>query len=153
MKKYASKGLVDIVSTAGSMVLFLLFAVCMLIMVSAAASTYARITRSYEQTFSSSAALRYVTNKLRSADSAEILDGGSGVAVTDGGIVCVIYAGSDGIYERSAAAGAPALMQGGSRIFEGASVAITEADGLYTVTVTRGGESRSVFVRKGDCAG
>lgn len=149
MKKYTSKGLADMAGTMGSILLFLLFAVCMLIMISVAASAYSKIKGEFGQTFSASSSLKYVTNKLRSADSAEILGEGSGLAVKSGGLVCVIYSAPDGIYEKSIPADETPEMSGGSLIFEDMSLSVTEDGELYTVSVCVGGDSGTVLVRKG----
>lgn len=148
MKKYTSKSLADIAEAAGSMLLFALFAVCMLIIIGAAVSAYTRISSGYEQSFTESASLKYVTNKLRGADGAEILGNGEGIAVESGGIVCVIYSGSDGIYEKNTALGEAPEMSGGACIFSNASLLVTEDGGLYTVTVTHKDEKARVLVRK-----
>ena len=148
MKKYTSKSLADITEAAGSMLLFTLFAACMLIIISAAASAYSRINSGYEKSFTVSASLKYVTNKLRSADSVEIL-GDEGIAVENGGILCVIYCGTDGIYEKNISAGETPEMSGGTCIFAEAALYVTEEGNLYTIAVTRGEETSQVLVRKG----
>lgn len=149
MKKYASKGLADIAGTTGSMLLFMLFAVCMLIIVSTAASVYGRIKSGFEREFSSSASLRYVSNKIRNADSTELFSDGSGIAVTNGGILCIIYCGENGIYEKNVAAGADFTAEGGNCIFPDEAFSVGEDGELYRITVTEGAESSSVYVRKG----
>ncbi|MGN0651316.1 MAG: hypothetical protein ACI4KM_12850 [Oscillospiraceae bacterium] len=149
MRKYTSKSLADIAEAAGSMLLFTLFAACMLIIIGAAASVYTRISSAYEQSFTSSASLKYVTNKLRSADSAEILGGGEGIAVVNGGITSVIYSGADGIYEMNISSGETPEMSGGTCIFGAAELSVTEDGSLYTVSVTYDNEENRVLVRKG----
>ena len=47
------------------MILFVLFAVCSLIIVAAGVSTYKRISDNFDNTFATSAAVSYVTNKIR----------------------------------------------------------------------------------------
>lgn len=148
MKKYTSKSLADIVEAAGSMILFTLFAACMLVIIGAAASTYARINSGYEQSFTASASLKYVTNKLHSADSAEILGSGEGIAVVSGGIKCVIYSGTDGIYEKNISLEETPEMSGGDCIFSGAALSVAEDEGLYTITVKHKDEENWVLVRK-----
>lgn len=149
MKKYASKNLSDVVGTAGSMLLFSIFTVCMLVMISAAASTYSRIRVGFEQTFSSASSLRYMSNKLKGADCAELILDGHGVAVTNGGLVCVIYCTDGGIYEKSVSVGAALEATGGYRIFEADGLSINEEGGLYHIEITTDGETNSAFVRKG----
>lgn len=149
MKKYTSKSLADIAEAAGSMLLFTLFAACMLIIIGAAASVYTRISSGYEQSFTSSATLKYVTNKLRGADSAEILGEGEGIAVVNGGIMCVIYSGADGIYEKNISLGETPEMSGGTCIFGAAELSVTDDGSLYTISVLYDNEKSRVLVRKG----
>ena len=129
------------------MLLFLLFAGCMLIIVAIAAGTYTRISSDFDDTFTRSASLRYVSNKLKSADSAEIY-GGDMLVLTQDGIKSVIYCSDGGLYENSISADAEPAAQGGDRIFDLSSLDVAEENGLYTVTVTVGGESGFVLVRK-----
>ena len=68
-----SKRLGETVSSAASMTLFLIFAVCCLIIISVAATAYGRISQNYENTFDSTAAVRYITNKIRACGEAEIV--------------------------------------------------------------------------------
>ena len=90
MKKYRNKTLSDTVSTIGSMLLFLLFAGCLLMMIAVAAGTYSRISTNFDRTFGTTASLRYISNKLKSCDSAEIVDNGSGLILKNGGAVNII---------------------------------------------------------------
>ncbi len=55
MKKYRNKTLSDTVSTIGSMLLFLMFAGCLLMIIAVAAGTYSRISSNFDKTFGSSA--------------------------------------------------------------------------------------------------
>ena len=92
------------------MLLFVLFAVCMLLAVAVAADTYGRIKTGYQQSFGSAASIKYVTNKLRSAERITLLDNG-GAAVESDGLV-----ERDGLYEIMVTAGeqtSTVLVRGG----------------------------------------
>ncbi len=136
----------DTASAVGSMLLFVLFAICMLMAVAVAADTYGRIKNGYQQSLGTAASMKYVSNKLRSADSVTLLD--SGAAVENGGMISVIYC-DGGLYEKSAASGDDISPSGGDRISDIDSMSITEHDGLYEITVVSGGQTSSMLVRKG----
>lgn len=136
----------DTASAVGSMLLFVLFAICMLMAVAVAADTYGRIKNGYQQSLGTAASMKYVSNKLRSADSVTLLD--SGAAVENGGMISVIYC-DGGLYEKSAASGDDISPSGGDRISDIDSMSITEHDGLYEITVVSGGQTSTMLVRKG----
>lgn len=144
------KGTSRVLGTAASLLLFLIFAICMLVIIGAGAGIYSRINSGYEATYGSSAAIRYVSNKIRASDKCEIIDGGNGIALTDGGIVCVIYHGDEGIFERSMSADSTVVAEGGELVVEAENMNITEKDGLYEISVSCHGDTSSVFIRKGD---
>ena len=148
MKSLLGKKLADSVGSAGSMILFLIFASCSLIMIAAGASTYARIAGSFDKTFNYSAAAKYVTNKIRSGDSSTIETGGKAVSISFGDTVCVITSEKDGITEINRRAQDETNAQLGDVIFPGAGMDISErGDGLYSVTISSGGESITVYCR------
>lgn len=147
--EYRARSIADTASTVGSMLLFVLFAACMLMAVAVAADTYGRIKSGYQQSFGTLTSIKYISNKLRAADGVTIFEDGTAAAVENGGTVCVIYCGSDGLYERSFASDELVTADGGDRISGMDSMLITEHDGLYEVTVGSGGASSSVLVRKG----
>lgn len=149
INSYAGRSLSDTVGTAGSMLLFLIFSACMLIMIAAAASTYSRISAGFGQTFAGSASLRYVSNKIRAADSVSVIYGGRALVTEEDGVMCVIYSGSGGLYEKTLPSGAEPETSGGERVFASAEMTITEDGGLYDVTIVCGGKSADVLVRKG----
>lgn len=153
MKGVRYKGTSRVLGTAASLLLFLIFAICMIVIIGAGAGIYSRITSGYETTYGSSAAIKYVTNKIRSSDSCEIIDGGNAIVLENGGIATVIYSGSGGIFERSFSAGSEITVSGGELVVETDSLAVSEIDGLYEISVTCGGSSSSVLVRKGDISG
>ena len=147
--EYRVRSLADTASAVGSMLLFVLFALCMLMAVAVAADTYGRIKSGYQQSFGTVTSMKYISNKLRSADNVTIFEDGTAAAVESGGMVSVIYCGSDGLYEKNSAADDLVSADGGDRISAIDSMLITERDGLYEITVRSGGESSSMLVRKG----
>ncbi len=149
MNSIKYKGSSRVLGTAASLLLFLIFAVCMIVIIGAGAGIYSRITGGYEATYGSSAAIKYVSNKIRASDSCEIIDGGNGIVLSDGSIATVIYSGSGGIREKSAPADAVLLAEGGELVIEAARMTVSEKDGLYEISVTCGGDSLCTFVRKG----
>ena len=150
MNNVKYKGTSRVLGTAASLLLFLIFAVCMLIIIGAGAGIYSRINSGYEATYGSSAAIKYVSNKIRAADSCEIIGGGSGIALSDGNILCVIYSSGGGIYERSMSADSEIITDGGELVIEADSMSVTEREGLYEISVNCHGNESSVLVRKGD---
>ncbi|MBP3855318.1 MAG: hypothetical protein IK990_06895 [Ruminiclostridium sp.] len=138
MKTLLGKRLANSVSSVGSMVLFLLFAVCSLIMISVGAVTYSRISDSFNGSFNSSAAVRYVTNKIRSGERVVIENDGAGLAVYSGEMVCVIMTDDGSVGERNAKAEAYREYVAGDIIFPGTTVKIIEEDGFYVITAKSG---------------
>lgn len=142
-----------VLNTAASLLLFLIFAVCMLVIIGAGAGIYSRINSGYEMTYGSSAAIRYVSNKIRAADSCEIFNDGKGIALYSGNVVCVIYSDSDGIYERSMSSDSIIAAEGGDTVVRSQEMNVSEKEGLYEITISCDGAASSVFVRKGDFSG
>ncbi len=149
MKAYRSKSLADTVGTAGSMLMFLIFTVCMLIIIASAASAYSRIVTGFEQTFGLSAPLKYISGKIRSGGEISLGEGGKELYVEDGGIVCVIYGGADGIYESNLPSGSTHDAVSGELIFENAALDIKDMGDMYVISASYNGEVSSVSVRKG----
>ncbi len=149
MKNYRNKTLSDTVSTVGSMLLFLLFTGCMLLMIAVAAGTYSRVSSNFDRTFGTTASLRYISNKLKSCDSVEIAENGSGLVMKSGGAVDVIYLGSGGLYEKTVLADGAVEFSGGDRIFELSGLTVADVGELYKITVVLNGDENSTFVRKG----
>ena len=147
--EYRVRSLADTASAVGSMLLFVLFAACMLMAVAVAADTYGRIKSGYQQSFGTVTSMKYISNKLRSADNVTIFEDGTAAAVESGGMVSVIYSGGDGLYEKNTVADGLVTADGGDRISGIDSMQITEHDSLYEITVRSGGETSSVLVRKG----
>ncbi len=149
MKKYRNKTLSDTVSTIGSMLLFLMFAGCLLMIIAVAAGTYSRISSNFDKTFGSSASLRYISNKLKSCDSAEIVRQGSGIVLRSDGIFDVIYFGDNGLYEKTVMSDTDIGFSGGDRIFELNGMTVSDLGNLYKITVVFNGGENSTLIRKG----
>ncbi len=149
MKKYRNKTLSDTVSTIGSMLLFLMFAGCLLMIIAVAAGTYSRISSNFDKTFGSSASLRYISNKLKSCDSAELVGQGSGIVLRSDGIFDVIYFGDNGLYEKTVMSDTDIGFSGGDRIFELNGMTVSDLGNLYKITVVFNGGENSTLIRKG----
>lgn len=149
MKNYRSKTLSDTISTIGSMLLFLMFAGGLLMMIAVAAGTYSRVSSNFDRTFGTTASLRYISNKLKSCDDAEIVGDGSGLILKSGGAVDVIYYGSGGLYEKTVLADGAVELSGGDRIFDLSGMTVSETGKLYKITVALDGDENSTFIRKG----
>lgn len=146
---FKRSGSTGMLNTLAGLLLFLLFAVCSLVIIGAGAGVYSRIQEGHDSTYGSSASIRYISNKLRSGESVEIINGGSGMVLTDGGIKCVIYAENSGLYEKTISADAEITADGGDMIFSLDELTITESDGLYEITVSSGADKTTALVRKG----
>lgn len=149
MKNYKSRDLSDTIGTVGSMLLFLLFAGCMLMIVAAAAGTYSRISNGFDKTFGTTASLRYVSNKIKSSESAEIIENGSGLLLKSGAAVSVIYFKDGGLYEKTVASEEDAYPDGGDKIFELSELNVSESEGTFRITTAVGGDRSRTFVRRG----
>lgn len=145
MKKYNRKSLGDVISTAASMLLFLIFAVCLLLMIAVAAGTYSRISTNFDKTFGLSASLRYISNKIKSADSAEVAENGKGIRLTTGDSVDMIYFSNGELFEKNMDNGDDGF--DGESIFELSDMSVSEADGLFKISITMNGESNITYVR------
>ncbi len=138
-----------LLNTIASMLLFLVFAVCMLFIIGAAAGTYSRISKSYDTTYGSAASIRYISNKIRAADSCDVFQDGSGVILINGSMACVIYYNENGIYEKNVSVDSDINSAGGEMIFEIDAMSIKCLDDVYLITVNVGGSISDVYVRKG----
>lgn len=136
-------------NTVAGLLLFLLFAVCSLVIIGAGAGVYGRIQDGHDRTYGSSASIRYLTNKIRSGDSVEIINDGSGIVLVDGGIQCIIYAESGGLYEKTVSSEAEATASGGDMIFSVDGFLVTEERTHYELTIMLGSDKTTAFVRKG----
>ena len=147
--EYRVRSLADTASAVGSMLLFVLFAGCMLLAVAVAADTYGRIKSGYQQSFGTVTSMKYISNRLRSADNVTIFEDGTAAAVECGGMVSVIYTGADGLYEKNSPPEGLLTADGGDRISGIDQMLITERDGLYEITLRCRGESSTALVQKG----
>lgn len=148
MRSLLGRKLANSVSSVGSMILFLLFAVCSLIIIAAGVSTYSRISDSFNNTFDSSAAVSYVTNKIRSGERVALSGDGQGLTVYDGEAACVIMNAGGGIAEKNIRASAEPTYTGGDVIFPAARFEITEEEpGLYTISVISGERACTALCR------
>lgn len=116
MNSMDTKRLSETVSAAGSMVLFLIFTVCCLVIITVAATAYKRISDNYDNTFNSAAAVRYVTNKLRACDSAEIIEDGE-LLLENSGYKTLIYERDGMLYERLFSSESIVTAEGGEAVF------------------------------------
>lgn len=148
MKKYKNKSLGDTISTIGSMLLFLLFTGCLLLMIAVAAGTYSRISTNFDKTFGSSASLRYISNKIKSSESAQIAENGSVIYLKNGDIFDVIYFQNGALYEKTVASDAEPKPEGGDKIFELGDMNISDSGSLLKITVSLNGEQNSTYVRR-----
>lgn len=123
-----TKRLSETVSAAGSMALFLIFTVCCLVIITVAATAYKRISENYDNTFNSAAAVRYVTNKLRSCDSAEITENGD-ILLENAGNQTLIYQREGILYERLFSADSEAVPEGGEAVFNAEGFAAEDCGG------------------------
>ncbi len=140
------KNTAEVVNTVSSLILFLIFAVCMLIILASAANTYASINAGFDREFNSSASLRYISNKIRSADDTVIFGEGNGIAVKNGNVTTVIYCSGEGLYEKSVSSEKDITPSGGEKIFSMSALSVKFSDDLYNITVTFGGEEYSAII-------
>ena len=149
MKDHRARSMGDTASAVGSMLLFVLFAVCMLMAVAVAADTYSRIKTGYQQSFGTAASIKYISNKLRAAENVTLLEDGSAAAIESAGTVSVIYCVDGGLYEKNTVPGGELTADGGELISAASSLEFSEHDGLYEITVGSGSSSSVILVRKG----
>ncbi len=153
MNSIKYKGTSRVLGTAASLLLFLIFAICMIVIIGAGAGIYSRITGGYETTYGSSAAIKYVSNKMRASEGCEIIENGKGIVLENGDILTVIYSGSGGIYEKSFSSDSRVSAEGGELVVETDRLYVSDSSGLYEISVTCGGRTLSAFVRKGEING
>lgn len=129
------------------MLLFLLFAVCMIMIIAAAAGSYSRISDNYATNFTASASIRYISNKIKSADKVDVSQ--NSMIMQIGGAANVIYYSDGGLYEKTVAVNSDYEPSGGELIFEISGIEISEINDFYKITVNVGGETNAALVRKG----
>lgn len=148
MKKYKNKGLGDTISTIGSMLLFMLFTGCLLMMIAVAAGTYSRISTNFDKTFGTSASLRYISNKLKSSQTAEIAENGTALFMQSDGVCDIIYFKNGSLYEKSISAENTPTAEGGFKIFDLNELKISQEGDLLKITVRLNDEQNSTYVRR-----
>lgn len=141
-----TKRLSETVSSAGSMTLFLLFTVCCLVIIAAAATAYGRISENYGNTFNSAASVRYVTNKIRACEKAEIISENE-LLLAYPGYKTVIYHRDGAVYERIFSESQTPASEGGEEMFRAESFAVEEKNGLIAVTAKDGKSSFTAYCR------
>lgn len=143
-----TKRLSETVSAAGSMVLFLIFTVCCLVIITVAATAYKRISENYDNTFNSAAAVRYVTNKLRSCDGAEITESGD-ILLESSDSKTLIYERDGILYERLFSLGSEIVPEGGEAVFSAKGFEVDDCGGgLAKISATGAeGEKFTAYCR------
>lgn len=149
MKIMNNTRVTGVLNTVASLLLFLMFAVCMLFVIGAGAGIYSRINKSYEMTYSTVSAVRYVSNKIKSSDTCEIIDSGKGIALENGNILCIIYEGSEGLYEKNLPVGSEITADGGNVVVENVGMTVCESSGMYEISVSSSLDNIKTLVRKG----
>ncbi len=147
MKKLIGRDLANSVESVGSMLLFLIFAVCSLIMISSGAATYSRITEGFRSSFNSSSAVRYITNKIRSGDKVEIRRNGKELSVYNGETVCIIVSDGRGISEKNERVNAPEDDLYGSVIFPETEFTVSEENGVFLISSSCGKDTNTGYCR------
>ncbi|MBQ5318725.1 MAG: DUF4860 domain-containing protein [Oscillospiraceae bacterium] len=125
----------EVISSAANMTLFLLFAVCCLVMITVAASAYSRINENYGNTFNSTAAVRYITNKIRASEGVEILAENQ-LLLENSGYSTLIYQQGGVVYERLFAEDDIVVPEGGEELFSAEKLLLQKRNGLVSVTIT-----------------
>lgn len=116
MIKPQTRRLAETISSAAGMTLFLFFAVCCLITITVAASAYKRINDSYGEVFNSTAAVRYVSNKLHACESAELISDKE-LLIKNEGFYALIYERDGILYERLFPEASEIKAESGERLF------------------------------------
>lgn len=148
MKNYKNRSLGDTISTVASMLLFLIFSGCLLMIIAIAAGTYNRISTNFDKTFGSSASLRYISNKVKNADSTEIAEEGTAIYLKSGDLINIIYFENGALYEKSIPADTEPSTGDGDKLFDLSNVNISDNGELLKITVTLNNEENSTYVRR-----
>lgn len=148
MKNYKNRSLGDMISTVASMLLFLIFAGCLLMIISIAAGTYNRISNNFDKTFGTSATLRYISNKVKNSESAEIVEKGTAVYLRSGELINIIYFENGALYEKNISTDEEPSTGDGDKLFDLGSMNISDNGGLLKITVTLNNEENSTYVRR-----
>ncbi len=150
MNRPETKRRAEVISSAANMTLFLLFAVCCLVMITVAVSAYSRINENYGNTFNSTAAVRYITNKIRASEGAEILAENQ-LLLESTGYSTLIYQQDGIVYERLFTEGDIITAEGGEELFRAERLLLQNSSGLVSVMIKdKNGESFSALCRAAD---
>lgn len=148
MKNYKNRSFGDMISTVASMLLFLIFAGCLLMIISIAAGTYNRISNNFDKTFGSSASLRYISNKIKNSESTEIAEEGTAIYLKSGELMNIIYFENGALYEKSISADEVPSTGDGDKLFDLGNMKISDNGELLKITVTLNNEENSTYVRR-----
>lgn len=148
MKNYKNRSFGDMISTVASMLLFLIFAGCLLMIISIAAGTYNRISNNFDKTFGSSASLRYISNKIKNSESTEIAEEGTAIYLKSGELMNIIYFENGALYEKSISADEAPSTGDGDKLFDLGNMKISDNGELLKITVTLNNEENSTYVRR-----
>ena len=143
-----TRRLAETVSSAAGMTLFLIFAVCCLIMITVAASAYKRIDDSYSEVFNSTAVVRYVSNKLHACESAELISDKELLIKKNSGFSTLIYERDGVLYERLFPEDAEIKAESGEQLFTVGDFSVKMDGELIAVSVrSENGESFRTLCR------
>ena len=134
MVRPQTRRLAETVSSAAGMTLFLIFAVCCLIMITVAASAYKRINDSYGEVFNSAAAVRYVSNKLHACEGAELISEKE-LLIKSSGFSTLIYERDGVLYERLFPEDSEIKSESGERLFTVGDFSVKRDGGLLAISV------------------
>lgn len=148
MKSIKFKNAANAANSLGSILLCVMFAVSMLLITAAAIGTYSRLDKNYDGVFGGSAAVKYVGNKIKSADDTKLLSENA-VAVYSGGIMSVIYFENGELYEHTDTADTTPQTAGGEPLFSLDNLNIAYENGFYGITAQVDDKNYSVLIRKG----
>lgn len=137
-----TRRLAETISSAAGMTLFLIFAVCCLIMITVAASAYKRINDSYGGVFNSTAAVRYVSNKLHACESAELISDKE-LLIKNSGFSTLIYERDGVLYERLFPENSEVKAESGERLFAVGDFSVKKDGKLLSISVI--GENGEAF--------
>lgn len=147
MKNYKKRNMSDTVGTIGSMLLFLLFAGCLLMIIAVAAQTYSRLSANFDKSFGSSASLRYISNKIKNANTAEIVEEDV-LCLKYDDMMELVFFKNGALYEKCVGIDSEIVTEGGDKIFELSDMKVFDEGNLIKITVLLNGEENSTYVRR-----
>lgn len=147
MKNYKKRNMSDTVGTIGSMLLFLLFAGCLLMIIAVAAQTYSRLSTNFDKSFGSSASLRYISNKIKNANTAEIVEEDV-LCLKYDDMMELVFFKNGALYEKCVGIDSEIVTEGGDKIFELSDMKVFDEGNLIKITVLLNGEENLTYVRR-----